>query len=152
MEPPAQGEGAGSSWPLDAREAELLNELRCGIGRAGGPEAARRPSAALLTCVDERIVPDAPAAVDAATQIGFPVVLKLNGDAIAHKTERGLVRLNVGDAAAVETAATELLAAATDADGPVSRVVDVDALHIDDAACPVTDADDLAAFAGIITA
>ena len=72
---------------------------------------------------DERIVPDAPAAVEAATQIGFPVVLKLNGDAIAHKTERGLVRLNVADAAAVEQAATDLLAAATDADGPVSLLV-----------------------------
>ena len=72
---------------------------------------------------DERIVPDAPAAVKAATEIGFPVVLKLNGDAIAHKTERGLVRLNVGDAAAVKHAATELLAAATEADRPVSILV-----------------------------
>ncbi|MGZ4677057.1 MAG: acetate--CoA ligase family protein [Acidimicrobiia bacterium] len=72
---------------------------------------------------DERIVPDAPAAVAAAEQIGFPVVLKLNGDAIAHKTERGLVRLNLPDAAAVEQAATDLLAAATPADGDVSLLV-----------------------------
>ncbi len=72
---------------------------------------------------DERIVPDAAAAVEAASAIGYPVVLKLNGDAIAHKTERGLVRLNVGDAASVEAAATELLAAATPADGPVSLLV-----------------------------
>jgi len=72
---------------------------------------------------DERIVPDVPAAVSAADAIGYPVVLKLNGDAIAHKTERGLVRLNVTDAAATAQAATELLAAATPADGPVSLLV-----------------------------
>ena len=33
----------------------------------------------------------------AASEIGFPVVLKLCGDGIAHKTERDLVRLNLGD-------------------------------------------------------
>jgi hypothetical protein len=40
------------------------------------------------------------------------VVLKLCGDAIAHKTERNLVRLGLGDAAAVTRAGTELLAQA----------------------------------------
>ncbi len=72
---------------------------------------------------DERIALDATAAVEAAEAIGYPVVLKLNGDAIAHKTERGLVRLNVGDASAVIDAATELLAAATPEDGAVSLLV-----------------------------
>ena len=38
-------------------------------------------------------------------------MVKLCGDAIAHKTERGLVRLRLGDAGAVEQAAAELLAA-----------------------------------------
>jgi acetyl-CoA synthetase (ADP-forming) len=72
---------------------------------------------------DERIVPDTGAAVAAADAIGYPVVLKLNGDAIAHKTERGLVRLNLTDAAAVERAGAELLSRATPDDGPVSLLV-----------------------------
>jgi acetyl-CoA synthetase (ADP-forming) len=72
---------------------------------------------------DERVVADAEGAVAAADAIGYPVVLKLNGDAIAHKTERGLVRLGVADAAAVTQAATELLAAATPDDGPVGLLV-----------------------------
>ena len=72
---------------------------------------------------DERIAPDTSAAVAAADAIGYPVVLKLNGDAIAHKTERGLIRLNLGTAEAVEQAAHDLLAAATSADGPVSLLV-----------------------------
>ncbi len=62
-------------------------------------------------------------AVAAAERIGFPVVAKLNGDKIAHKTERGLVRLRLGDGAAVERAAAELLAAARDDDGEVTVLV-----------------------------
>jgi acetyltransferase len=62
-------------------------------------------------------------AVEAANQLGFPVVAKLGGDKIAHKTERGLVRLRLGDASAVEKAATELLAAATPDDGEVHVLV-----------------------------
>jgi acetyl-CoA synthetase (ADP-forming) len=72
---------------------------------------------------DERDVASAPEAVAAAEAIGFPVAVKLNGDAIAHKTERGLVRLNVTDAAAVTTAVSELLAAAAPADGAVTILV-----------------------------
>lgn len=72
---------------------------------------------------DERIADDAAAAVTAADAIGYPVVVKLNGDAIAHKTERGLVRLNLPDAPAVEAAAHDLLGAATAADGPVTLLV-----------------------------
>lgn len=72
---------------------------------------------------DERTVPTAADAVTAATAIGFPVVLKLCGDAIAHKTERGLVKLNLRDAALVQVASEELLAAATPEDGPVELLV-----------------------------
>jgi len=73
--------------------------------------------------LDERTVPDAAAAVAAANELGMPVVLKLNGDAIAHKTERGLVKLNLNSAEAVDAAATTLLAAATPEDGDVSLLV-----------------------------
>lgn len=50
--------------------------------------------------LDERVVDDPPAAAAAAAELGFPVVAKLCGDRIAHKTERGLVRLGLADAAA----------------------------------------------------
>ncbi len=72
---------------------------------------------------DEREVATAADAAAAAAELGFPVVAKLCGDAIAHKTERGLVRLRLGDAGAVEQAAGDLLAAATPDDGPVSVLV-----------------------------
>ena len=72
---------------------------------------------------DEREVATAAEAAAAAAQLGFPVVAKLCGDAIAHKTERGLVRLRLADAASVQQAAADLLAAATPDDGPVTVLV-----------------------------
>ena len=71
----------------------------------------------------EEIVTDADAAADAAARLGFPVVAKLCGDKIAHKTERGLVRLKLTDAAAVRTATEELLAASRPEDGDVTVLV-----------------------------
>ncbi len=76
-----------------------------------------------LPTPDERVVGSASGAVAAAIELGFPVVAKLEGDAIAHKTERGLVRLNLVDAAAVEAAASDLLRAATPDDGDVNVLV-----------------------------
>ena len=72
---------------------------------------------------DEATVATPDAAVDAARRLGLPVVAKLCGDAIAHKTERGLVRLRLGDDEAVRRAAIELLAAARPEDGDVSVLV-----------------------------
>jgi acyl-CoA synthetase (NDP forming) len=66
---------------------------------------------------------DAEAAARAATEIGFPVVVKLCGDAIAHKTERNLVRLGLADAAAVRAAAVELLALRRPGDGDATLLV-----------------------------
>lgn len=71
----------------------------------------------------ESVSPDAEGAVRAAEAIGFPVAVKLGGDGIAHKAERDLVRLGLGDEAAVRRAAEELLAKARPDDGPVSLLV-----------------------------
>ncbi len=70
--------------------------------------------------VAEALVLDADSAATAAQTLGFPVVAKLCGDKIAHKTERGLVRLGLGDAVAVRDATRALLGAATPDDGDVS--------------------------------
>ena len=52
--------------------------------------------------------------VAAARQIGFPVVLKGTGANLLHKTDRGLVHLNLLDARAVENAIQEIADEATD--------------------------------------
>ncbi len=62
-------------------------------------------------------------AVAAADSVGYPCVMKLSGDRIAHKTERNLVRLSIGTAAQARDAAGELLSAATPDDGEVTLLV-----------------------------
>jgi acetyl-CoA synthetase (ADP-forming) len=86
-------------------------------------ESKRRLAAAGVPVPEERVVGSPGEAATAAAAIGFPVVAKLCGDGIAHKTERGLVRLGLADAAAVEAAAGELLAAARPEDGDVGVLV-----------------------------
>ena len=73
--------------------------------------------------LDERVVASASEAGDAADALGYPVVAKLCGDAISHKTERGLVRLRLATREQVEQAADELLAAARPEDGGVAVLV-----------------------------
>ena len=73
--------------------------------------------------LEERTAATAAEAGNAADAIGYPVVVKLCGPAIAHKTERGLVRLRLPDRAAVEAAAADLFAAATPEDGAVDLLV-----------------------------
>lgn len=86
-------------------------------------ESKRRLAAVGVPVPDERVAGSPSAAVEAATELGFPVVAKLCGDAIAHKTERGLVRLGLADAGAVDDAAAELLTAARPEDGEVAILV-----------------------------
>jgi succinyl-CoA synthetase beta subunit len=71
----------------------------------------------------ERLVGSADQAVDAADTLGYPVVVKLGGEGIAHKSERGLVRLGLGSPESVRDAAAALLAAATPDDGDVHLLV-----------------------------
>jgi acetyltransferase len=60
------------------------------------------------------IATDAAAAVKAAQQIGFPVVLKLYSETITHKTDVGGVQLNLGSAEAVERAFGAIRKSVTD--------------------------------------
>jgi acetate---CoA ligase (ADP-forming) subunit beta len=71
----------------------------------------------------EGVVGSADEAVGAADDLGYPVVVKLGGAGIAHKTERGLVRLSLASAEQVRAAAGELLRSATPDDGDVHLLV-----------------------------
>ena len=71
----------------------------------------------------DRLAQSADEAVAAATEIGGPVALKLCGPSLAHKSERGLVRLGLEGPDAVRSAAEDLLAAATEDDGEVALLV-----------------------------
>jgi acetyl-CoA synthetase (ADP-forming) len=62
-------------------------------------------------------------AIGAAETLGFPVALKLCGRGIAHKTERGLVRLGLTDSQGVRRAGEALLAARRAEDGDAGLLV-----------------------------
>ena len=57
----------------------------------------------------EALTADPDAAVTVAADLGFPVVLKIASPDIAHKSDLGLVRLGLPDAASVRSASAELL-------------------------------------------
>jgi len=93
--------------PQDEAIAQAL-----GLGR---PTLSESESKQLLAAwgvasARERRANSAEAAVAAAAQLGFPVALKVDSPDIPHKTEAGVVRLNLRDAAQVRTAYAEILA------------------------------------------
>ena len=65
-----------------------------------------------IPTVEERAVDTPGEAAAAAETLGFPVAVKALSPELAHKTELGAVRLGLADAAAVDTAAREVLSAA----------------------------------------
>ena len=64
--------------------------------------------------VDEHVAADIGEAVRHADEIGYPIVLKALGARLSHKTERGLVRLNITDHSSIATAAAEMATEAAD--------------------------------------
>jgi acetyl-CoA synthetase (ADP-forming) len=86
-------------------------------------DSAALLAAAGVPVVPERLAADPDEAARAAAELGFPVVAKLCGDHLAHKTERGLVRLGLDDPEAVRQAAEELLAAGRPEDGVTGVLV-----------------------------
>ena len=62
-------------------------------------------------------------ALNTDESVSYPVVAKLCGRAIAHKSERGLVRLQINDQQSLQTACDDLWAAARPSDGKVELLV-----------------------------
>ena len=71
----------------------------------------------------ETLVRERDAALEAARRIGYPVALKACAADIAHKTERGLVELGIGDDTAVAAGFDRLTARAGGADILVQEMV-----------------------------
>lgn len=74
--------------------------------------------------VRDHLVHTAEAAVDAALAAGFPVVLKVESPDIPHKTEAGVIRLNLRNADEVRAAFAEVMARAQ-AVSPPARLTGV---------------------------
>ena len=71
-------------------------------------ESKRLLKAYGVPTVAERVARDSETAVSEADEIGYPVVVKGLGATLLHKTEKGLVHLNLPDAPAVRRAAESI--------------------------------------------
>jgi len=98
--------------PVSVAGTDAARALLAQAGKACtlSESQSKRILAAYGVATTREILADSPdAALRAAREIGFPVVLKIDSSDIPHKTEAGVVRLNLGDEAAVAQAAAELL-------------------------------------------
>ena len=96
---------------LDA-DTEAVSKLLAG---AGGTDLVEYQALAVLEHYGLGVpaydlAPDTDAAVAAAERIGYPVVMKIAGPKILHKTDVGGVVLNLADAAAVRKAYDDMIA------------------------------------------
>ena len=125
-------------WRDDRRRAPRL--AAAGLSQAGAADAAARMLAAIpdvtlterqakhvmalygIPVVQDQVVQDANAAVAAAVALGFPVVLKGESPDVLHKTEAGLVRLDLRSEAAVQEACQAILTAAAAMIEPAIRL------------------------------
>ncbi len=111
------------AWPGLAADRTPLGHDPAFVARDPGPagpgigirvlperESLELLAAAGLPVTERRLAVDPDSAVEAAGAVGYPVVLKLDATALAHKTEIGGVRLGLAGPDAVRTAAAELLA------------------------------------------
>ena len=76
-----------------------------------------------LPILQERVVTSSSEVNGVLAQMNLPVVAKLCGPSIAHKTERGLVKLNLQTNDDVVKAVNDLLAAAVPGDGEVEVLI-----------------------------
>lgn len=98
----------GTAAERDAAQARV-NAILAGARESGRTLLSEYESKQVLAAygiptVPSRIAPSAEDAVQAADEIGYPVVLKLHSETITHKTDVGGVHLNLKDAAAVRSA------------------------------------------------
>lgn len=101
-----------------ARAGRSMAPLAAPTGRAETLEGAALEAALAkhgVTLPRSASAASPQAAAAAASEIGFPVALKIVSRAISHKTEAGGVRLHLASAAEVERAAHELAASAAKA-------------------------------------
>ena len=98
--------GAAPEPDLDRDEAQVVVQ-EAGEGWLDAEQTRRMLEAYGVPLVPERVVATPEAAVEAARDLGFPVVLK-TAAAGAHKTEQGGIALDLADEAAVLDAAERI--------------------------------------------
>lgn len=109
-----QGERLSPASAVDAARMELGE----GVSRSLSEGRSKTVLSAYgIPTTREGLAQSSTEAVNIAQDIGFPVVLKAESADIPHKSEAGVVKLNLGDAAAVQDAHTEIMEAVARVEG-----------------------------------
>lgn len=108
-----RGMGGGQSRRLAPEDA--AGKARRLLGNAYALTLTERESKSILAAygvpvVAERLAESVEAAVEAANELGYPVVMKLESPDLSHKTEAGAIQLNLRDEADVRSAFAALMA------------------------------------------
>ncbi len=119
---------AGNSAPPATPES-IVQQARERVAAAGSQTLTERQAKEVLALygvpvVGERVAQNVDEAVNAAGSLGYPVVLKVESPDLPHKTEAGVVRLNLRDADEVRAAYQAVMAKA-DAITPPPRIYGV---------------------------
>jgi len=119
---------ARACYARDIAPVRPLNGAADALGQSGvvgAAEAAALLGEAGIVLAREALVQTADEAAATADGFGYPVVLKLMSPDIPHKTDKGLVKLNIGSAEAVRDIAADLLARGRDyaGDGRIDGVL-----------------------------
>jgi acyl-CoA synthetase (NDP forming) len=119
-----RGRPRGSQLRLEPEREQAVRAMIRRLRAEGGgrrwlafPEIAELLGIAGVPVVDHRVAHDPDAAVAAARELGFPVVLKACVPKLVHKTDVGGVALRLGDPAAVIAAAVAMRARFPDLEG-----------------------------------
>jgi acetyltransferase len=104
---------AAAPRPTAAQEQALKQARSYGRQVLSESESKYVIAAWGVTAPRDVLAPSADAAVEAAAKIGYPVALKADSSYILHKTEAGVVRLNLRDADGVRAAYEQIVANAT---------------------------------------
>ncbi|WP_368414859.1 acetate--CoA ligase family protein [Falsiroseomonas sp.] len=111
----------GEAFARKAPSPSTLPQVTLPEAAPNEAEAKRILAAAGVAMVPERAATTVEAALDAAGEVGFPVVLKLLSPDILHKSEIGGVLLGIADEAALRDGFATLMARAADR-APGARV------------------------------
>ncbi|MEJ2100538.1 MAG: acetate--CoA ligase family protein [Desulfobacterales bacterium] len=90
---------------------DLKNNNKTGFNEAEAKALLRGYG---VPVVQEVVVKDAQEAISVANELGYPLVIKALGATLAHKTERGLVRLNLNTPRDIQEALEAITASAAD--------------------------------------
>ncbi len=104
------------AWSTRTSPADAADRARKALDAAGEKLTEREAKTILalygVPVTGERLARSLDETLDAAATLGFPVALKIESPNIPHKTEAGVIRLDVANDAALRTAYAEIIAAA----------------------------------------